>query len=407
MIWLALPGAATAARPGAHSSSPGPQSKAASPKAVSAKPIQPPAIDADSISAEAIGAKLKQLADAKDADVPDRAKLIELYQQALADLKQAEEQKSRGAEFDKARIAAPYQLESRKREAAAPAAAPAALPEGSSLAEWEQMLSPVQPELDAAQKELQKQGDEPQRRAVRRVEIPKAIAAARLKLDETQQANAIPTPADESAALIEAHQVAREVRRCALEGQISCLEKELQSYDATSAELLKLDHAVLQRKVADLQQRVVAWQEAINNRRHAEADHQASEAHWAAITAEPAVQQLADENSTLAEGRRQLADTMQRLAGDTQAIQQRLDKLSDSFKDVQDKVSVAGLTDAVGQMLRKQCAELAAIDADRLSIRRRQDEIARAVGIIRSGGTVDGFARRRRPGAPNCRDAAG
>ncbi len=192
-----------------------------------------------------------------------------------------------------------------------------------------------------------------------------------------------------------------------MEGQISCLEKELQSYDATSAELLKLDHAVLQRKVADLQQRVAAWQEAINNRRRAEADHQASEAHWAAITAEPAVQQLADENSTLAEDRRQLADTMQRLAGDTQAIQQRLDKLSDSFKDVQDKVSVAGLTDAVGQMLRKQRAELVAIDADRLSIRRRQDEIARAVGIIRSRGTIDGFARRRRPGAPNCGDAAG
>ena len=227
-------------------------------------------------------------------------------------------------------------------------------------------------------KSLQKQGDEPQRRAVRRVEIPKAIAAARLKLDETQQANAIPTPADESAALIEARLICPRSAPPRLGSRNFVLGKGIaivRCHFRRTAEVGP--RGLLQRKVADLQQRVAAWQEAINDRRRAEADHQASEAHWAAITAEPAVQQLADENSTLAEERRQLADTMQQLAGDTQAIQQRLDKLSDEFKDVQDKVSVAGLTDAVGQMLRKQRAELAAIDADRLAIRRRQDEIAR------------------------------
>ncbi len=142
--------------------------------------------------------------------------------------------------------------------------------------------------------------------------------------------------------------------------------------------MLKLQHDAADRKVVELQQRVAAWQEAINRRRHDEADHQAVEAHWAAITAEPAVRQLADENSALAEGRQQLAAAMQHLADDTQTIQQRLDKLIDEFKDVQDKVSVAGLTDAVGQMLRKERSELATIDADRLSIRRRQDEISRA-----------------------------
>ncbi len=182
----------------------------------------------------------------------------------------------------------------------------------------------------------------------------------------------------------------------------------MQSYDAVSAELLKLDHDAADRKVAELQQRVAAWQEAINNRRRDEADHQASEAHWAAVTAEPAVRQLADENSALAEGRQQLAAAMQHLADDTQTIQQRLDKLSDEFKDVQDKVSVAGLTDAVGQMLRKQRSELATIDADRLSIRRRHDEIARVqVQLFDLEEKLADLARCRCPGPPNWRDAAG
>lgn len=385
-IWFASDDSATAGRPGrnalpapAAQDSPAPidADKSAAAKS-QGQPQQTPKVDADVISVEAVSARLKQLDAAKDTDVPQRGKLVELYQQALADLQQADDQKARGAEFDKARIAAPYQLESRGREAVAPPSAAAVLPESASLSEWEQLLAPAQQELDAAQKNLQTQSDEPQRRAVRRVEIPKAIAAARLKLEEMQQAKGLQSPAEESAALVEARQIARAAGRRALEAQIACWEKELQSYDGVSAEWLKLEHEAAERKVAELQQRVAAWREAINSRRHAEADHQASEAHWAAITAEPAVRQLADENSALAEGRQQLADTMQHLADDTQAIQLRLDKLRDEFKDVQDKISVAGLTDAVGQMLRKQRSELATIDADRLSIRRRQDEITRA-----------------------------
>ena len=238
------------------------------------------------------------------------------------------------------------------------------------------MLAPVEAELEAAQKNLDAQEEEPQRRASRRMEIPKTIAADRLKLDEMQQSSGAAAK-DESAAMIEAGLISRAASRRALEAEISALEKELQSYDTVSAELLKLDHEAAQRKVAELQQRVTAWQEAINDRRRAEADRQASEAHWAAVTAEPAVRQLADENSALSDQRQQLAEQMEQLADDAKTIQQRLEKLSDEFKDVQDKVSIAGLTDAVGQMLRKQRSELATIDADRLAIRRRHDEIAR------------------------------
>ncbi len=161
-MWLACAGSSFAGRPSRSNPNAADAPAQAPAKSVAAKSVgaisaSTPKIDPAGISSDSISARLKQLENAKDADVPDRAKLVELYQQALTDLKQTDEQKARGDEFDKARIAAPYQLESRKREAAAKPAAPAPLPQQSSLADWEQMLAPAQQELDAAQKDLKTQ----------------------------------------------------------------------------------------------------------------------------------------------------------------------------------------------------------------------------------------------------------
>ena len=386
---------------------------------VTASTATPAKPDASTLSIDTVTDRIKDLEAASDADQPDRATLLDLYRQALSDLKQAEEQKTHITELEKERIAAPYQLEICKREAAAKsavqtgtatqtipaaqtsaaaqigtAAKPAApagtaaknntpttavttLPPGAPLDQWEQLLSGAEQELETAQKTEDEKDKESQRCAARRLEIPQTIAADRIKVDELQQSSADDGSDDDSAAVLKARHVAAGARRAALEAEIALAEKQLQTYDSVSAELLSLQREAAAKTVDELEQRVAAWRETINGRREAEANQEATEAHWAAATAVPAVRQLADENSALADDRQQLTKSIEQLSGQRQAVTERLDKVSDQFKQAGDKLSATGLTESMGQMLLKERSELAQVETDRRAVRQRQEEISR------------------------------
>ena len=255
-------------------------------KTDSAKP------DAKILSADAIAAQIKDLESATDADQPNRATLLDLYRQALDDLKQVDDQKSHIAELEKQRIATPYQLELHKRDCRRQAhrkiAPVATLPTSASLDDWEQQLAAAQPELQAAQKTADELESQQQQRAAHRLEIPQTIAAARIKLDELEQSRFICTvSADDSAAILQAQSVARQAHRLALQTEIALAEKELQTFDSAAAELLTLDREAADAKASQLQTKVTIWQDAVNHRREQEADQQASEARLAAVTAVP------------------------------------------------------------------------------------------------------------------------
>jgi potassium-dependent mechanosensitive channel len=97
----------------------------------------------------------------------------------------------------------------------------------------------------------------------------------------------------------------------------------------------------------------------------------------AAAKAQPAIRQLADENARLAEEHQQLSTLIDQLDDERQAIDTRREKLHDERKEVEEKMKAAGLTDAVGQMLRKQRSELATVAADHRAVRARKQDIAR------------------------------
>jgi len=337
--------------------------------------------DAANLSADSIAAQIKDLEGATDADQPNRAALLDLYRQALDDINHADEQKTRAAELEKQRIAAPYQLEIHKREQAAKSAKQpplSVLPSGATLAVWEQMLDSAEQELQAAQKTADEKEKEQQQRAARRLEIPQAIAAARIKLDELEQTPADGSaPSGDTAAIIQARHIARQAQKLALETEISLAEQELKTYDNAAAELLSAQLDAADETAQQLENRVATWREAVNHRREADADEQAAQAHLAAATAVPAIRQLADENSNLANRRAQLTKAIEQLADDRESVVVRLDKVVDQFKQATDKLNVTGLTEAVGQMLLKQRSELATIEADRRAAKVRQLEIAR------------------------------
>src|SRR5262249_32534373 len=156
------------------------------------------------------------------------------------DLKSAEEKNARAAELEKKRIAAPYQLQIRKRAAAVPAAAGDSLPADKPISAWEQALAAAEQELSAAEEQLKEEDDNEKCRAQRRLEIPPQIAAERMKLEELKRGTE-EAAADESPELAHARTIAARASRRALQAEIAVLEKELQSYDDASDELAAMD----------------------------------------------------------------------------------------------------------------------------------------------------------------------
>ncbi len=332
----------------------------------------------ESLSNDALAQKIEQLQAAIDPNAPDHDAIKALYDQALDNLKHSDEQTADGKKIDAARLAVPYQLKSREQEAASAAALTAntsELPADKPLSDWEQLLSAAEQELETARTTAADFDNEHEHRAARRLEIPKAIAAARMKINELDQSAQSPSDSSDLPALAKTKKILAETQRRAARAEIATLDKELQSYGSESTNLLKLDRDAAAAKVAKLQQQVAAWRDAISKRRQELAAREAAEAHWAAATAEPAVRQLADENSSLADQNQSLADKINTIASVAQDVQQRLDKITAEFSEIKDKVKAAGLTDAVGQMLRKDRADLAT-SADLRAIHLRQDEIA-------------------------------
>ncbi len=312
-----------------------------------------------------------------DDDQPDKAKLVELYGRAIDDLKQAAEDTARIAELEKQRLAAPYTLELRRRESAAPPPPAKTLPPKGTLADWEEQLSTAEQDLEAARKTLAENEDKPQHRAQRRIELPQEIADQRMKLADWQQSSQEAADTDESAELTAARRVANRARHQALDSHIAVLEKELQTHDNVTMEILNLERDAAQRAVDEIEKRVSQWRDTIDDRRNQEAERDAADARLAAAKAQPAIRQSADENARLAEEHQQLSTLIDQLDDERQAIDTRRKKLDYERKEVEEKIKAAGLTDAVGQMLRKQRSELATVAADHRAVRARKQEIAR------------------------------
>ncbi|MCC7085417.1 MAG: mechanosensitive ion channel [Pirellulales bacterium] len=325
-------------------------------------------------SRDSVAARLKELDFAPD-DTPDKAKLIELYRTAAEDLRQADEQAARLADFEKKLSNADARIETLNCESGEPTSVEQPLAPLAPLSAWEQRLADVEQRLTESRKTLAAKKDEPQRRGRRRLEIPPAIATARTALEKLisdgETANS-----DEPSSLAKARRVQREARRKSLELEVTALEKELRWYDGPAAEVLRLEGEEAARKVAALDGFAAELREAVNSRRREEAAKQAADARRAVVTADSSVRRLADKNSELANERKQLAEKLEQLGGMAETVRIALDNLRSEHKRIVEKVEAAGLTNPVGQMLRKQRSGLASVVAHRRAIDQRRDEIS-------------------------------
>jgi potassium-dependent mechanosensitive channel len=177
--------------------------------------------------------------EASDLDEESKSRAEEFYQAAQNELEQSAQQEARVQELQGRAERVPERLEefqelARQREQVGiPAAPPTA-----TVAELERLLGERQSELEQVTQRLEELASEPERRAARRLEIPKDLATLREQLQSLDNQLAAPPEAGVPLAVTNARRTMLRSRRQNRQAQIAALEAELAAYDAES-ELLQ------------------------------------------------------------------------------------------------------------------------------------------------------------------------
>ncbi len=308
-----------------------------------------------------------------------KAKVVEACRSAVTDLEAAAEWQRKAAEFDKLRQDAPALLESIQAELAQPPAElKPDLPPDASLQQLEQKLAEHEATLKAARDLVTTLEGERVTRGERRTKLPEQIAAAKAKLAELVKQQALPSAADEPPALAQARRDALLARRLALEAEVSTCEGEVASHDARGG-LLTARRDKAARDVAQAEALVKAWQEVVNDRRRQEAneaDIAARRAQRAAALQHPALKTVAEQNAALAKTRAELVAKLERVTTELEQASKLRDQLTTDFTTVRQKVGIAGLTHAMGQLLRQKREHLPDLRVRERAVAARRAELS-------------------------------
>ncbi len=348
-----------------------------------AQETTPAQTGADELTVEGIQQRLSQTEQDSSVEEGLKTRLLDLYRQALGDLQRAADWAKKAGEFETVKQEAPKNLKDIRDELTKPLApATPEVPADASLQRLEQLLAQKEAELKTARDNIASLDQERKRRADRRAEVPTNIAAAKQRLDEISHEPEVPPSAEEPPQVRSAKKLAQQSRKKALEEEIKASELEIASYDARG-DLLTARRDKAGREVARLEQLVSAWQTIVSERRRTDAEQAAKTAERVrreTARSHPLVRKIAEENAALAKRRTEegLADKIEKAKQTYQDLTNQLATLSNNFDTVKYKVKKAGLTHAMGLVLRRERERLPDIDAHRRDLSRRQSEMSQA-----------------------------
>lgn len=331
-------------------------------------------------TADTVEAMRAKTAERVDLDEGTKTAILDRLNQALESLGAAESWTKKAAEFETDKREAPTRLERIRQQLSESPAQPARPPPDASLVQLEQLQSLAEAELKAAKEEAAALDLERRRRADRRTEILNATIAAKKKLDQTDVEIAATQPADEAPELAAGAKMSRFARKQALQMELAALESELASYDARG-DLLTARRDLAARRMSQAEAALQAWQALVTERRRAETEAAAVAAQQArrnAARKHSVVASIAEENAQWAERRSddRIADRIERSNRDSEEVTRLLDRLASDYDSVTAKVGAAGLTNAMGLLLRRHRDACPDSRRHQRAISLRQSEIA-------------------------------
>jgi potassium efflux system protein len=332
------------------------------------------------ITVEQLQTLKKRISESQDLSDEIKAKINEIYDKAITELKLAPELDNRRQQYAQARRDVPGNLEkTRELLANQTIAVPTEVKPETTLAQAEQALTQAKQVHEEAKNNVANLENEPKKRTERRTKIPEELKIARQRLEEIQ-AKLVASAAEEpKTELAQANRTLLLAEQGTLERQIAASTEELLLYDI-AGELLTARRDLAARQLAAAAKVVEFWQQKVNALRQKEAEaakEQAIRAKEETKFAHPAIQAIAEKNAELAEEQAELVTKAQKVAKYSEEIDAKLAAVDKSFTEVRDKVETPGrVTDAVGLVLLGHRDKLPSIIENRRQIRGRPSEIS-------------------------------
>jgi potassium efflux system protein len=311
-----------------------------------------------------------------------KERVVEQYRKAVSELKARDGFDERAQGYMQAMTTAPEKAADirQQAEAAGRSPPPEPPPTDATIAELEQQLAKAQADAAAVAaklKEIEKELETvPQQPAAAR----KRIAEARAELEKLEADLALPPVEGEPPLLTDARRDAIEARREALRAELPMLDQQLLSHTAR----LDLLRAREEKASIDLRQLTAAarqLEDALNQRRQKQAERaraEAEEAERRARDKHPLVQHLAQRNAALSAELTQLTEELNRMAGQQDQIEAQTRTILEDFRTARQRVELAGLSKALGQVLIDQRQKLPSLRPFREEAEARERAIVEA-----------------------------
>ena len=336
----------------------------------------------EQLTIEKLQARKKQITESQELSDEVKAKIGEVYDKAIAQLKSATEFEAKGQQYSQARKDTPGNLAKFKEllAAQAGAAAPEAGPE-TTLTQAEQALVAIRLNLEEVKKNVANLENEPKRRAERKTKIPEETSTIKKMLDDVKSKLTTGTTEGQIIELAQPNRTLLLARQRAYESQIATNSEELLFYEA-AGDLLTARRDLAARQLAVAEKTMEFWQQKVNDLRQKEANavkKEAIRAREETRYADPTIQAIAQKNTELAQKQTELVVEVEAVTKDFELINAKLATEKKSFEEVSAKVNTAGkVTDAMGMALLGQREKLPDIRENQKRMRSRPSEISLA-----------------------------
>ena len=324
----------------------------------------------------------KQITDSQSLSEEVKAKIVEVYDKAIAQLKSAAEVEERGQQYSQARKDIPGNLVKFKELMAGLAGADAPQPgPETTLTQSEQSLVTARLNLEEARKNVANLENEPKRRAERKTKIPEETSTFKKTLEDIKSKLAAGATEGQTAEMTQASRALLLAQQRACESQIATNTEELLFYEA-AGDLLTVRRDVATRQLAAAEKTVEFWQQRVNGLRLKQAEaaqQEAIRAREETRYSDPAIQAIAQKNAELAQTLTELVAKVETVTKDSGSIDAKLATVTKSFEEVRAKVGTAGkVTDAMGMALLGYREKLPDIRENQRRMRSRPSEISLA-----------------------------
>jgi len=326
--------------------------------------------------------RISETVTAGDLDEATRGALLELYRKTASLISQQQSYETAVAEFTHARESAPEQARALRGELGKLETnnTPLVLSEVlllKPLPELEQQLLGEKANLSALSDKLSELEKILESQTQRSTQVRNRLTEAKKRLAAIAEELLIPVPEGELPLLAEARRWALEQENLTLSAEIQMLDQELLS-QPMRIDLLNAQRDTTTLEVKRLSETVGSLETLMVERRGAEArtaQQETGETQRQASGKHPLVQALAEKNTLLSKTLSQLAKSLEEVTNEENTTSEQAKRITDNFRLARQRLEIAGLSQALGQVLLEESRGLPDSTMFRNAERRLQERV--------------------------------